>query len=118
VPDAGSGRDFAHGYVLTRSVMDWFDRHYGARLGDWRHETSLRGTHGLPPTAVLTAALDPLRDQGRALAAAIAADGTEAVYLEAKGNIHGFATMRRLLPSAHRDIERLCAALRLLLDQD
>ena len=50
------------------------------------------------------------------IAAAIAADGTEAVYLEAKGNIHGFATMRRLVPSAHRDIERLCAALRLLLD--
>jgi acetyl esterase len=115
VPDAGSGRDFAHGYVLTRSVMDWFDGHYAAQLGDWRHETRLRGVHGLPPTAILTASLDPLRDQGRALAAALAAEGIETVYHEARGNIHGFATMRRLVPSAHRDIERMCAALGLLI---
>lgn len=115
VPDAGSGREFADGYFLTRTVMDWFDGHYAPQLGDWRHETSLRGTHGLAPTAVLTASLDPLRDQGRALAAAISVDGTETAYLEAKGNIHGFATMRRLVPSAQRDIERMCAALRLLI---
>lgn len=115
VRDAGSGRDFAEGYVLTRPVMRWFDGHYAPQLGDWRHETHLRGTHGLPPTVVLTASLDPLRDQGRALAAAIANEGIDCVYLEARGNIHGFATMRRLVPSAHRDIERMCAALALLV---
>jgi acetyl esterase len=117
VPDVGSGRDFSDGYVLTRPVMDWFDGHYAPQLGDWRHETRLRGTHGLPPTVVLTAALDPLRDQGRALAASIAGEGIDCVYLEARGNIHGFATMRRLVPSAHRDIERLCAALALLIEE-
>jgi acetyl esterase len=116
VPDSGSGRDFSDGYVLTRPVMDWFDGHYAPQQGDWRHETKLRGTAGLPPTVVLTAALDPLRDQGRALASAIAAEGIESVYLEAAGNIHGFATLRRLVPSAHRDIERLCAALALIID--
>ena len=115
VPDAGSGRDFAEGYVLTRTVMNWFDGHYAPQMGDWRHETRLRGTHGLPPTVVLTASLDPLRDQGRALASAIAGEGIDCVYLEARGNIHGFATMRRLVPSAHRDIERMCAALALLV---
>lgn len=116
VPDAGSGREFANGYFLTRAVMDYFDRHYQPQLGDWRHETELRGTHGLAPTVVLTAALDPLRDQGRALAAAVAAQGINSVYLEAEGNIHGFATMRRMVPSAQIDIERLCAAMRLLIN--
>ena len=117
VPDAGSGRDFAAGYVLTRPLMDWFDGHYAPALGDWRHETHLRGYAGLPPTAIITASLDPLRDQGRALAAALTVEGIETSYLEAQGNIHGFATMRRLVPSAHRDIERLCDALKLLLDK-
>jgi acetyl esterase len=117
VAHEGSGRDLAEGYFLTRSLMAWFDGHYAPKLGDWRHETGLRGTHGLPPTALITASLDPLRDQGRALAAALASDGIDTAYLEARGNIHGFATMRRLVPSAHRDLERLCAALKLLIDR-
>ena len=116
VAHTGSGRDFAENYVLTRPLMDWFDGHYAPQLGDWRHETHLRGYAGLPPTAIITASLDPLRDQGRALAAALTVEGIETSYLEAQGNIHGFATMRRLVPSAHRDIERLCEAVKLLLD--
>jgi len=117
VAHTGSGRDFAENYVLTRPLMDWFDGHYAPQLGDWRHETHLRGYAGLPPTAIITASLDPLRDQGRALAAALTVEGIETSYLEAQGNIHGFATMRRLVPSAHRDIERLCEALKLLLGE-
>lgn len=113
----GSGRDFAEGYFLTRPLMAWFDGHYAPQLGDWRHETQLRGAHGLPPTAIITASLDPLRDQGRALAAALASQGIDSIYLEARGTIHGFATMRRLVPSAQRDVERLCAALKLLIER-
>ena len=116
VPE-GSGADFVEGYFLTRTMINWFDGHYAPALGDWRHETHLRGYAGLPPTAIITASLDPLRDQGRALAGALAAEGIETAYLEARGNIHGFATMRRLVPSAHRDIERFCAALSLLLGE-
>ena len=114
----GSGRDFAEGYFLTGPLMKWFDDHYAPQLGDWRHEPSLRGSHGLPPTAIITASLDPLRDQGRALAAALANEGIDTAYLEARGNIHGFATMRRLVPSAHRDVERLCAALKALIERN
>lgn len=115
VAKEGSGADFADGYLLTRPLMDWFDGHYAPHLGDWRHETHLRGYAGLPSTAIITASLDPLRDQGRELAAVLAMGGIETSYLEARGNIHGFATMRRLVPSAHRDIERLCEAMKLLL---
>jgi acetyl esterase len=113
----GSGAEFAEGYFLSRKEMDWFDRHYAPVLGDWRHETHLRGHAGLPPTAIITASLDPLRDQGRALAAALTIEGIETSYIEAQGSIHGFATMRRLVPSAHRDVERLCGAMRLLLSE-
>ena len=115
VAPEGSARDFAEGYFLSGKMMGWFDNHYAPWAGDWRHEPGLRGVHDLPPTVLLTAALDPLRDQGRALAGDITASGGECVYLEARGNIHGFATMRRLVPSAHRDIERMCAALGVFL---
>ena len=115
VAPEGSGADFAEGFFLTRPLMNWFDNHYAPAIGDWRHETHLRGHAGLPPTAIITASLDPLRDQGRALAAALTIEGIETIYLEAEGNIHGFATMRRLVPTAHRDIERLCEALTMLL---
>ncbi len=111
----GSGSDFAEGYFLTKAMMAWFDGHYAPTLGDWRHEPHLRGHDALPPAAIITASLDPLRDQGRALAADLAQAGVETVYLEARGTIHGFATMRRLVPSAQRDLERLCAALGLLI---
>ena len=117
VAPEGSGADFAQGYFLTRPLMDWFDGHYAPELGDWRYETHLRSYAGLPPTVIITASLDPLRDQGRALAAALTVEGIETSYLEAHGNIHGFATMRRLVPSAHRDIERFCGALKLMLGE-
>jgi acetyl esterase len=115
VAPKGSARDFAVGFFHNGGFLGWFENIYAPQRGDWRHEPCLRGAHGLPPTVVMTAALDPLRDQGRALAGDLAAAGGECVYLEARGNIHGFATMRRLVPSAHRDLERLCAALGLLI---
>jgi acetyl esterase len=113
----GSGADFADGYFLTKPMMAWFDGHYAPQLDDWRHETHLRGHAGLPPAAIITASLDPLRDQGRALAADLAQAGVETMYMEARGNIHGFATMRRLVPSAQHDLARLVAAVSLLIEQ-
>ena len=55
---------------------------------------------------VLTAGLDPLRDQGREIAARCAAQGVEVHYIEAEGMIHGMATMRRSFPAADRLIRR------------
>lgn len=116
--DEGSGRTFGQDYLLTRSVMDWFDSHYRAAQGDWRRNPFVAGLEGLPPTVIMTASLDPLLDQGRALAGGLAAVGVETVYLEARGTIHGFMTMRRLLPSAQEDLSRCLAALKLLIGEE
>jgi acetyl esterase len=115
--DEGSGREFGEGYFLTRSVMDWFDSHYRASGDDPRRNPHVAGLAGLPPTIVMTASLDPLRDQGRILAAGLAQVGVDSIYLEARGTIHGFMTMRRLLPSAQVDLERCLRGLKLLLDE-
>jgi acetyl esterase len=110
-----SFEDFAEGYLLTRSGMRWFDLCYGPDKADWRYCPLLKNQAGLPPTLVLTASLDPIRDQGRAYAAACAEAGVDTVFIEAKGNIHGFINLRKAVPSSNEDIARCVAALKLLL---
>jgi acetyl esterase len=58
---------------------------------------------GLPPTLLVTAALDPLRDEGRAYAAAAIKAGVPVIYREYQGTIHGFCSYRKLVPSAQAD---------------
>lgn len=54
-----------------------------------------------------TAGLDPLRDQGRAYAAAVIEAGGQLTYREFKGTIHGFCTYRAGIPSAREDLAQL-----------
>ena len=107
--------DFGEGYLLSRDGMNWFDRCYLPDLADWRYDPLLRDQAGLPPTLVVTAGLDPIRDQGRAYAAACAVAGVSVSYLECAGTIHGFMNLRRALPSAQGDLERCIAHLRAIL---
>ena len=92
--------------------MDWFEDSYSGPRNDWRYSSLLAGTHGLPPTFVLTAGLDPLRDQGRAYAARCAEEGIETIYLEVEGTIHGFLNLRKAIPSAGGDLARCLDYLR------
>jgi acetyl esterase len=109
--------DFGAGYLLTRESMRWFDGHYGPDERDWRYSPLVKSQAGLPPTLVLTASLDPIRDQGRAYAAACAEAGVETIFQEAEGNIHGFINLRKAIPSSNRDIARAVAALKLLIGE-
>jgi len=111
----GSGNEFGDGYFLTQAGMEWFDSHYGAPDDDRRRNPLVAGLERLPPTVIITASLDPLRDQGRALAGEIARVGGDVVYLEAQGTIHGFWSMRQLLPSSAADVVRCLAHLKLML---
>lgn len=113
--DEGSGHDFTEGYFLTQAGMHWFDGHYRAPDHDPRRNPMVAGLGGLPPTVIITASLDPLRDQGRALAGELARAGCEVVYLEAKGTIHAFWTLRKLLPSSAADVARTLAHLKLMV---
>lgn len=71
--------------------------------------------NGMPPTMVVTAGLDPLRDQGRAYAEALKTAGVKTVHYEAEGNIHGYINLRKGIPSAQGDIDASMAALKALL---
>jgi acetyl esterase len=107
--------EFNEGFLLTKASMDWFEESYAGPRGDWRFSPLLAGVDGLPPTFVLTAGLDPIRDQGRAYAAACAEAGVPLVFREARGNIHGFINLRRAIPSSDADLRSCFDALKLLL---
>ena len=99
-----SFRDFGEGYFLTKEGMRWFDDCYKPDPKDWRYSPLLKSQMGMPPTLVLTAGLDPIRDQGRAYAAACVEAGVPTIFREAAGNIHGFINLRKVIPSSKEDI--------------
>ena len=110
-----SFEDFAEGYLLTRDGMRWFDDCYAADGRDWRYSPLVKSQEGMPPTLVVTASLDPIRDQGRAYAAECIRAGVPTVFREAKGNIHGFINLRKAIPSSADDIAGSVAALKQML---
>jgi acetyl esterase len=102
--DYPSFEAFADGYVLTRDGMVWFDEHYGADMNNYRGSPMAGNLTGLPPAVIVTASLDPIRDQGRAYAAALIEAGVPVIFREALGNIHGFITIRQGIPSSQGDV--------------
>lgn len=113
--DYPSRSAFANGYGLDASDMALFDQHYAADKSDPRSSPLLSDQQGMPPTLVVTAGLDPLRDEGRAYAAATALAGVPTTFHEAVGTIHGFAGYRRAIPSAQADLDTVLALARAML---
>lgn len=112
-----SFHDFAEGFLLTRSAMAFFTAQYAGDPADPRNTPMVGDCSNAPPTVVCTAGLDPLRDSGRNFAAHLIQQGTEVIYLESKGNIHGFTTLRKAIPSGQRDLDHFIAAIQLMLDR-
>lgn len=107
---------FGDGYLLTKRSLDWFSDCYAADVAHPRASPMANDSlAGLPPAVILTASLDPIRDQGRAYAAALIGAGVPVVFREAKGNIHGFITLRRAIPSSQGDVAGMLAAFKDLL---
>jgi len=110
-----SYHDFNEGFLLTREGMDWFMAAYQLDANDRRGNPLEHDHSGMPPSLVVTASLDPLRDQGRAYAEALKAAGVPTVHREAEGSIHGYINLRKGIPSAQGDIDGNLAALKELL---
>ena len=116
--DYPSYRQFSDGYLLNHDGMAWFNDCYQADIVHWRASPMKGDLSGLPPTLVITASLDPLRDQGRAFAAALIEAGVSTVYREAEGNIHGFVSLRKALPSSAGDIRGCLDILKLMIAEN
>ena len=98
---------FGDGYGLESANMRLYDEHYAPDVEHWRASPLLADQNGMPPTLLITAALDPLRDEGRAYAAATTAAGVPTTFREIEGVVHGFACFRRAIPSAQQDLTQI-----------
>lgn len=96
-----SRKQFSRGFGLDISPDD--ENFYASDPKSVRASPLLADLAGLPPTVLVTASLDPLRDEGRAFAAKLVQSGVPTTFYEAKGSIHGFATYRKAIPSAQVD---------------
>jgi acetyl esterase len=110
-----SAKQFGEAYGLPSKDVAYYGAAYRPNAKSPRHSALLADLHGLPPTVLATAGLDPLRDGGRAFAAKLAQSGVPVSYYEAKGNVHGFATFRKAIPSAQGDLDTIMALSRGML---
>jgi acetyl esterase len=113
--DYPSGQAFSEGYGLDAADRRLYNDFYRSDRDHWRGSPLFADQTGMPPTLILTASLDPLRDQGRAYAAKTIAAGVPTSYREAIGTIHGFAGFRRAIPSGEADFQKALHAARQML---
>lgn len=64
----------------------------------------------LPPTVIITAACDPLADDGKLYQAAIAQAGGKAHWVNEAGLVHGYLRARKTVDRARRSFDRIVAA--------
>lgn len=84
-------------------ALKFIDEHYvaGADASDTRLSPLLeKDLKGLPPAYVLTAGLDPLRDEGKLYADKLQRHGCEVTYRHEKSMPHGFLNFARAFPKA------------------
>jgi len=84
-------------------ALKFIDEHYvaGADATDTRLSPLLeKDLKGMPPAYVLTAGLDPLRDEGKLYADKLQRHGGEVTYHHEKSMPHGFLNFARAFPKA------------------
>lgn len=114
--DSASYLENAEGYLLSRNAMSWFWDHYvpeaAARAEAYVSPLRAPDLSGLPPALVITAELDPLRDEGEAYGAALTAAGVPTTVTRYAGVTHGFFGMHGLIDEADTAQREAAAALR------
>jgi acetyl esterase len=113
-----SQRVFANGYLLSQAVMQWYWNCYLSSPADAAQPYAtplIADLAGLPPTTVVTAEFDPLRDEGEAYADRLRAAQVPVVGRRYLGMIHGFASLPYLTPVALRALADVGADLRTAL---
>lgn len=123
-PPAAGGHDGAYpsrerhaaGPTLTRRTMDYFSRHYfgpTAKAPDWRGAPLLAPSLAdLPPTLLVLAAHDALRDEAMAYGEALGAAGNAVTVVEYHGLAHGFISMAGAVPAARLALAQMAQALK------
>lgn len=104
------------GYPLVTATMKWFIDHYlrgPEDVNDWR-ASPIRAVSlaGVAPAFVITAAHDPLADEGVAYAARLAAEGVRVTSMHVSDQAHGYLTWGKIVRAADTLQHVLAAQLR------
>ena len=112
------------GYFLTAASMAWFIGHYlsgGAGSPDDPRVSPLLGddaaVRNSPPTLVITAEFDPLRDEGDQYAARLAAVGVPTSHVRFGGMFHGFFSLAEFVDDGRAAIALAAESLKAALDR-
>ena len=120
-PKYPSRSQFGQGdYFISMRDMAWFRGHY---LGDVTREPhdprvspiAAADLRGLPPALILTAGCDVFRDEGRAYADRLAADGVPVEYRCFEGAIHAFMSFAGVIPMGVEALSFVASRLRAAL---
>lgn len=116
--------DNATGYFLTASEMSWFIDHYlcggAGAIDDPRVSPLLADDSALrnsPPTLVITAEYDPLRDEGDAYAARLASLGVPTSHVRFSGMFHGFFSLGDFLDDGRTAVALAAEALKVAVER-
>src|SRR6266404_2932432 len=99
--DTPSHRELEDAHVLPRDRIVWYMEQYltEADRTDLRASPlRARNLTGQPPTLVITAGFDPLRDEGHAYADRLRAAGVDVSDREYPGQIHAFVSLTKAIP--------------------
>lgn len=114
--DTASYQENAAAQPLNKPLMEWFWMHYLARKADGSkpYASPLRATSlkGLPSATVITAEVDPLRDEGEAYAKRLQADGVATTLTRYNGVMHEFFSMSGILDKGKQAVMEAGTALR------
>lgn len=116
--DTPSYLEFADGHFLSRGAMQWFFQQYLTRPAQAvePYVSPLRSPDlsGLPPSLVLTAECDVLRDEAESYAARLQQAGVSVDHIRCPGMIHGFLRRTEVFPQALQMIDLIGQRLKSL----
>src|SRR5437867_4238753 len=100
--ETDSHRDLVDGHVIPRDRILWYMEQYLRSDADKadRRASPLRAPSlaGQPPTLIVTAGFDPLRDEGRAYGDRLREAGVDVAYREYPGQLHAFVSLTKAIP--------------------
>ena len=106
------------GPVLSSAAMDFFETALAAAAHPHGHRAMparAKDLAGLPPALVVTAGFDPLEDEGRDYAAALAAAGVPAKHVNYPPLVHDFYIMGDVSPAVVLAAKETGAAIKAAL---
>lgn len=107
-------RDFAEGFLLTKTSMDWFCDTYFEPTQDRSVPAAsplFADVAGAPPATIHIAGFDPLCDEGEAYAQHLRKAGVDADLRCHEGLVHGYLNMSGVIRSARAAVDELVSAL-------